>query len=591
MAKQDVDAVELEFGRWSSERAADLPQHVDPFEVFCAETLLKDYNLSDDDIMSGVIGRSLDGGCDAFFFLVGGKYVRDNAPIPEQRGMTAQLIFMQAKYHDGFSPLQVDRFDALTDDILDLSKPETNYRRTYHSKLLDLIRLFKSTYPRLHTPRLVIDYYYVTAADQQEGDDCQTSARNIIETANRHFNRAEVHPFHFINAAKLYNHLFERPRFQKNLQLAELMDGTEGYVGLAKLRDLFTFLKGDDGELIERIFDDNVRGFQLDTRVNESILRSLTTPNETPEFWLLNNGITILTPDAELLGGKVFRITDPQIVNGLQTSRQIFDYFKAGENIPNPDNRRIVVRVIENSDEKTREAIIRATNNQNPMPAEALYTTFRIHKQLESFFESKGFFYERRKGYWRDKRKPISKIITSLSLVQSVIAIMVGRPDDARGRPRDHINEAAKRYNLFGHDDYDDSRPMPAEVARFRPFDLSVYFLCWQIVKRVARFLETPRLRLDNAAKRNLLYYLARCAACAATDSAYCPPGKLLHIDVSVLTDDFLKKYLKIVRTIYRRYGGDDDAARNRKMGDALQRWALNTFPSTSDAEAEGVSA
>lgn len=588
MAKQDVEAVDIEYKRWIKERGENLPLfQVDNFELFAAETLLKDYNLSDQDILSGVVGKSLDGGCDAFFFLVGGKYVRDTSPIPDQRGMTAHLIFMQAKGADGFSPLQVDRFEALTDDILDLSKKPEDHRRTYHDKLLDLIKIFKATYRQLVAPRLVIDYYYVSAIDCEPDADCITASGNVIRTAKRHFNRAEVHDFHFINAARLYNLLFERPQFEKHLQCVELMDGTEGYVGQVKLRDLYEFLKGDDGELIERIFDDNVRGFQLDTRVNESILRSLAQPDET-EFWLLNNGITILSPDLESLGGKAFRIGDPQIVNGLQTSRQIFDYFKRGEGVPAVDNRRILVRLIQNSDEKTRESIIRATNNQNPILAEALYTTFRIHKQLETFFESKGWFYERRKGYWRDRRKPISKIVTPLSLVQALIAIMEGRPDDAKGRPRDYINDPQKRYKLFGHDDYDDSNKMHPDVEKWRPYDFQVYLKCWLIVRRMHEFLDGRDL--ETEARRNIVFYLARCCVCAATGSAYSSPGAIIKMDLEKLTDNFIKPYLTVVKVMYKRYGGSDRAGNSRQMGDALQRWVVKKFspPNQQDTKRKG---
>jgi hypothetical protein len=578
MSKNDVNAVQIEYENWLKDRGDGLPASVNAFEFFCAENFLKDFNLSDDDIMSGIVGASLDGGCDALFFLLGGKCVRDDSPLPEQRGLTAHLIFLQAKEGGGFSPLQVDRFEALTDDILDLSRGPDKHRRTYHEGMLRRIKLFKNTYQKLLAPRLVIDYYYVTCVDADENKDCRTSADNVIQTVKRHFNRADVHPFHFINAARFYTQLFERPQFEKNLQCVEIMDGTEGYLSLVRLHDFYNFIKGDDGELIERIFDDNVRGFQLDTRVNESIHDSLTRSSEKPEFWLLNNGITILSPEAESKGGKTFRIVDPQIVNGLQTSRQIFDYFKAGEKIPEQDNRRIVVRVIENSDEKTREEIIRATNNQNPMPAEALYTTFRIHKQLELFFESKGLYYERRKGYWRDKRKPISKIVSALSIVQAVVAIVMGAPDVARGRPRDYINDKNTRYAIFGHDDFDDSKPMPGDVEKFRPLDFEVYLQCWCLVRRIDKFLNIPTLRLDNEAKRNFRYYLSRSVACAATGNAHFPPISLTKINASSLTDEFLKTCLPKIRRLYKQFGGDDEAGKNPKMAEALQKWLIKTY-------------
>jgi hypothetical protein len=214
MSKNDVDSVWIEFNNWKKDRADGLPSGIDPFEFFCAEQFLKDYNLSDDDILSGLVGKSLDGGCDAFYFLLAGKCVRhDSPPPPEQAGLTAHLIFMQAKETDGFSPLQVDRLEGLTDDVLDIQKKPEQYHRTYHSKLTGLIQLFKDIYQKLHAPRLVIDYYYITTVDNDEESDCRTSASRIATVAKRHFSRVEVHDFHFINAAKFYTQLFERPSF------------------------------------------------------------------------------------------------------------------------------------------------------------------------------------------------------------------------------------------------------------------------------------------------------------------------------------------------------------------------------------------
>jgi hypothetical protein len=418
--------------------------------------------------------------------------------------------------------------------------------------------------------------------DVVENKDCQLSAQRVEAMVKKHFSQAEVHPFHFINAAKLYSQLYRRPASEKLIHFAELVGLDEGWIGLVKLKDFYAFLKAADNKLIDRLFDDNVRGFQRETRVNVSIHDTLSRPGEVPEFWLLNNGITILSPSAETAGGKVLKITDPQIVNGLQTSRQLFSYFDAGRNIPEDDPRRILVKVIKNSDEDVRDQIIRATNNQNPMPAEALFTTSRIHKQIEALFGTRGLYYERRKGYYRDLKMPIAQIVSALSLVQAVVAIMERSPNVAQGRPRDYINDREKRYRIFGHDDYDDSRPMEADVAKHRPYDLSSYLQCVRIVRRVDKFLDVPALKLDNEAKRNILYYLARYAACAATDNAYSPPGSLSRVNADALTDDFLKEGLRVVKRIYKRYGGNDEAGKSPKMVKALDKWLAHRFPPPS---------
>jgi hypothetical protein len=326
------------------------------------------------------------------------------------------------------------------------------------------------------------------------------------------------------------------------------------------------------------MFDDNVRGFQRETSVNQSIQETLSTPGKSPEFWLLNNGVTILSSNVQPKSSRKLEIADPQIVNGLQTSRQIFAYYSSGAS-PSDDKRRILIRVIQNQDENTRDKIIRATNNQNPMPAEALFTTFRIHKQIEAVFLAHSLYYERRKGFYRDQRKPMSKIVTPLELIPAVIAVMTDRQDDARGRPKDYIQDKEKRWKLFGHDDYDDSHITPdEEVVKNPPFDISVYLNCVQLVRRVDQFLESPKLKLDAEAKRNVRFYLAKYAACSAIGNSHCPVVQISKMDVDKITEASLSEHLKIIRRIYRSHGGDDDVGRSPKMSMALKRKLVKTF-------------
>jgi len=326
------------------------------------------------------------------------------------------------------------------------------------------------------------------------------------------------------------------------------------------------------------MFDDNVRGFQRETSVNKSIQETLSKPTESPEFWLLNNGVTVLSSTVQPKSSRKLEIADPQIVNGLQTSRQIFTYYRSG-NAPSDDKRRILVRVIQNSEEDVRDKVIKATNNQNPMPTEALFTTFRIHKQIETVFLKHNLYYERRKGFYRDQSKPISQIVTVPELIPAVIAIMTDRQDDARGRPKDYVQDKAKRWSLFGHDDYDDTDIMvDPEVVSNPPFNISVYLNCVLLVRRIDEFLGTPKLRLDAEAKRNIRFYLAKYSACSAINNAHCPPNEIAQMKINTITDESLKTQLRIVRNIYRRHGGNDDAGRSPKMSESLKKLLLKTF-------------
>ena len=72
------------------------------------------------------------------------------------------------------------------------------------------------------------------------------------------------------------------------------MSTRDGYVGLIKLPDFRKFLEDEPNVLAERIFESNVRGFAQDLTVNDAIATSLKNPKGEPNFWLLNNGVTII---------------------------------------------------------------------------------------------------------------------------------------------------------------------------------------------------------------------------------------------------------------------------------------------------------
>jgi hypothetical protein len=50
----------------------------DYFEMFTAEQILKDYDLSYDEIQTGIVGGGGDGGMDSIYLFVNGKLVQED---------------------------------------------------------------------------------------------------------------------------------------------------------------------------------------------------------------------------------------------------------------------------------------------------------------------------------------------------------------------------------------------------------------------------------------------------------------------------------------------------------------------------------
>ena len=73
-----------------------------------------------------------------------------------------------------------------------------------------------------------------------------------------------------------------------------------------------------------RLFARNVRGFLGSTEINRGM--EATLQNEAEYFWYYNNGVTIICDEAKQersRGRDILRVTNPQIINGQQTTRTL----------------------------------------------------------------------------------------------------------------------------------------------------------------------------------------------------------------------------------------------------------------------------
>ena len=191
-------------------------------------------------------------------------------------------------------------------------------------------------------------------------------------------------------------------------------------------------------------------------------------------------------------------IQGPEIVNGLQTSYQIFNYQASNQS---NKKRSVLVRVILPPDEKSRRRIIKATNFQTPVSPLSLHATEDIHFDIEELLTLYGVYYDRKKGKNRRLGRPISKIVSIRELSQAVMSIALWRPDDARGRPETVLKRESVYNDVF-------------DVAAPR----ELFAVCILLDKQISAFLSkeetiVPDMRID------LHYYTNAWVGCSLCGS------------------------------------------------------------------------
>lgn len=556
MSQNDIVALEANFKNWKEDRAIGLIAEIDPFVYYCVEQFLKPYDVSDEEILYGITDGGNDGGTDAVYFFVNGVLVREDTKIETKSDKPkVNVIIFQMKNSGGFSPIEINKLDLFTDDLLALSTSAKQFKVKYHNELIEIMQVFKDKYLQIagNFPELSIDYFYVSKIDEQQADTkAKDAAEKLKNVVKKHFSKAKAE-FHFINAQGLLEQAKLRPLREKTMNWAEAPMATkEGYVGLVKLRDYFEFIKDENGQLADRMLEANVRGYQGEVAVNKQIRQTLLG-NSDINFWLLNNGITVIASEEQTAGHLKLSLIDPQIVNGLQTSREIFDYFST--NYPNSEERNILVRVIVTPNSVVQDAVIKATNNQTKLPKGSLRTTDPIHHRIEDLFKQADLYYDRRKGVYKDRGKPISKIVSVTELIQATVSIILQQPDDARRRPSDYLIKDENYNDVFGTD----------------KFPLNIYLKCVQILRKVQQFIQ-PLKNLDRTEKLNFKFYVAMLVSSRLTNEPKPSIESLEQINLGDINDKLLSDCLKQVQTIYRTLSKDGEVVKGAEFLEAVKK-------------------
>jgi hypothetical protein len=159
----------------------------------------------------------------------------------------------------------------------------------------------------------------------------------------------------------------------------------------------------------------------------------------------------------------------------------------------------------------------------------------------------------------------VANIISVVELVQAMLSVVLRRPDEARGRPRDYVKKDDPYASIFGKDKY----------------DLNLYLMSVRLVRVTEDYLDT--VNVETVHRRNLPYYLAMYAVCAGTGSAYAPPAQIVKLDPSTFTPDFMRdcyervdKHYKKLAEKYKTNGERDYDALAKGQGQYLLK-ALNS--------------
>lgn len=228
----------------------------------------------------------------------------------------------------------------------------------------------------------------------------------------------------------------ELPMFS-NAPLPSINGIDEAYLVVVKAKDFVNnVLESSDGSLRLHVFEENVRAYLgLNNPVNESISETLNKTDYATRFPVLNNGITVVSPDVRVQGS-MLHLENFQIVNGCQTSNVLYENKRVLD-----DHIMVSLKVVETKNEDVFSDLVRATNSQTKVEETQFLSLKPIVKRIEAFFntyegQEGRIYFERRDKQYVGREVPKIRTFTLNEAAKGVASLFLGRPDLAYRYPK-----------------------------------------------------------------------------------------------------------------------------------------------------------
>ncbi len=513
----------------------------DAFEIFSADLVLRRRRLSVDEIRNGVVGGGKDGGLDTIYIFVNGRLIQDVVDLPNHKtDIRIEVFFIQSKHSVDIEQIVLQKLQSSLSRFLNLEPDQNKLDKHFNSDVQSIAELYRSVIKKYVMTEYQVRYQivYCCRSSNPPNTTFQDLADELAAACSNQLGPAEAN-FSFFGAPELYKLSVQPDHTKKELVIppAGQIGNEDNYIALVRLEDFLTFITSN-GSLDDNMFEFNVRDFEGNTKpVNKAIADTIKNPLPDTNFWWYNNGVTVLASQI-MQSQKNLVIHDPMIVNGLQTANVIYANKSAIEGKTN-DDRRVVVKVISIGDQTKRDGVIKATNSQTSLNSLSLKATEGYQRQIEKYLLANGYYYERRKNFYKNRQMPAQKIIDISRLGQAVMSLNLLLPDEARARPGTYLNNGENYKKVF---------PDWQGLGRF--------VVAATLERKVDAWLRSNRNNYDALYRNNLRFHTLMVLSWNLLGNK----SKITKaIDTAKATDAEIKKAFEWVKKRYDDAGADDD--------------------------------
>ncbi|HFI0163287.1 TPA: AIPR family protein [Streptococcus suis] len=403
------------------------------FEEYIISEILKNYSLSEDEVKKGIVDGSDDGGIDGFYTFLNGNLIQETGQRFVKSHAKIEVHIFTSKYESTFQLHPLESIDSSISELFDLSLEASELTSKFNAKVLKQREIFNYIFRELVADcSLYVTFHYFSRGDTKQISD---SAHNIKRKSDKLKNQTETLlptikkcEFLFWGSDELLRLCTTRVNDTSSLKVKYSFQDDVHFVATVHIKEFYKFISDENGNLKQYYFDRNVRGFLGNNETNKDIQGSLNEGvSSNLDFWLLNNGITIIVSGAQKVTSDEIILKDVQIVNGLQTSYNIHSYVSETgmENITK-DSRSVLVKIIKTNSDSDKARITKSTNNQTSISSYSLaHSNDTVQKDIEEILKLYLIRYNRKSNQVLESDEDV---ITPLILAQAYCGLVLKLP-------------------------------------------------------------------------------------------------------------------------------------------------------------------
>ena len=419
------------------------------FEMFAVYSVIASrFNCSID--LDDIVTSKNDDGIDAIAIVIDESVVSSLEEAKDifeshRRTHDVEVIFIQAKTSETFN---LGDFLKFKDGVLRFTEDNNNYAPEDEvlSCSHQIFQTILQNAPKIRDGKPSMTTLYITTGIYK--------APKEIERASDEFNKKIVDlglfkdiKCRFIGRDDLtklwvntYSEIDASITLLGSAPLPEISGIDQAYLAVVKAKDLvLNLLTTPEGNLRTQVFEENIRAYLgSDNPVNKSIADTIKS-NTSSRFPILNNGITIASPEIRLQG-TTLHLKNYSIVNGCQTSNVLF------ENREDLKDIVVNIKVVQTTLEEVFSDLVKATNSQTKVENAQFLSLRPVVRRVEEYFntysaDDNRLYLERRDRQYVGQGIPNVRIFSLQNAIRCVASMICGRPDLSSRYPKQMYEE------------------------------------------------------------------------------------------------------------------------------------------------------